>query len=69
MRAAGTRPKLTLLSPSVVKEFGNLCLTSFITYSVFFHASANSFSPVAKVKVRTSNMNWSSRRPYFFPVS
>ena len=69
LRAYGASPKLMLLNPSVVKEFGNLSFTSLIPFRVFFPASKNSSSPVAKVNVRTSKMNCSSFNPYFFPVS
>ena len=67
--AYGTSPKLTLLSPSTVNEFGNLSLTSLIPSSVFFPASENSASPVAKVNVKTSKMNCPGFNPYCFPVS
>ena len=69
LRALGESPKLRLLRPSVVNEFGNLFLINAIPSSVFFPASWNSASPVASVKVRASKMNWSSCKPYFFPVS
>ena len=57
-----------LLRPKTVKEFGNFSLTSFIPSSVFFPASTNSFSPVARVKVSTSKINCSGFIPYCFPV-
>ena len=58
-----------LLRPRVVNAFGNLSFTSLIPSSVFFPALRNSSSPVARVNVRTSKMNCSNRRPYFFPDS
>ena len=58
-----------LLNPKVVKEFGNFSFTSLIPSIVFFPASKNSSSPVAKVNVSTSKINCSSFNPYFFPVS
>ena len=58
-----------LLNPSVVKDLGNLSFTSLIPSRVFFPASRNSSSPVASVNVKTSKMNCSMFRPYFFPVS
>ena len=58
-----------LLRPKVVNEFGNFSLTRRIPSRVFFPASRNSSSPVAKVNVRTSKINCSIFNPYFFPVS
>ena len=66
-RACGTRPKLMLLRPRVVKDVGNLSFTSFIPSRVCFPALRNSSSPVASVNVKTSKMNCSGRKPYFFP--
>ena len=56
-----------LLKPRVVNDVGNLSLTSLIPSKVCFPASRNSSSPVARVNVRTSKMNCSGRKPYFFP--
>ena len=68
-RAGGSRPKLMLLRPRVVKADGNRLLTSSIPSSVFGPEPAYSSSPVPSVNVMTSKTNWSSRRPYLAPLS
>ena len=68
LRAAGCRPKLTLLRPSVVKESGNSPFTARRPSRVLLPASANSASPVPSVKVSTSNTYCPPRSPSSSPA-